>query len=152
VRGPDGARTVPARELFRDALTTTLRPTELLAEIWLPTAPPGSGAAWVEFARRHGDYALVGVGAQLTLAGGVVRQARLVVAGAGGTPVRAAGAEAVLAGHALTPERLEAAAAAVRDAIRPEADIHAPAAYRRHLAGVLTVRALRRAADRAARA
>lgn len=152
VRGPAGARTVPARELFRDALTTTLRPTELLTEVWLPAAPPGSGVAWLELARRHGDFALVGVGAQLTFTGEAVREARLVVAGVGGAPVRATAAERVLAGHALTPARLEAAATAVREAIDPESDIHAPAAYRRHLAGVLTARALRRAAERAARA
>jgi carbon-monoxide dehydrogenase medium subunit len=152
VRGPAGARTVPAADLIRDALTTTLAPTELLTEVWLPAAPPRTGAAWLELARRHGDFALVGVGAQLTLAGDTVREARLVVAGAGGAPVRARAAETALVGHPLVPERLDAAAAAVREAVDPPSDIHAPAAYRRHVAGVLAVRALRRAAERASRA
>jgi aerobic carbon-monoxide dehydrogenase medium subunit len=152
IRGPAGVRTIAAADLFRDALTTTLAPGELLAEVWLPAAPPATGAAWLELARRHGDFALVGVGAQLTLAGDAVREARLVVAGAGGAPVRARAVEAALVGHALTPDRLAAAAAAVREAIDPSGDIHASAAYRRQVAGVLAARALRRAAERAASA
>ncbi|MBI3454579.1 MAG: xanthine dehydrogenase family protein subunit M [Candidatus Rokubacteria bacterium] len=151
VRGPESERTLPARDLFRAALTTALRPTELLTEVWFPAAAPGSGAAWVEFARRHGDYALAGVGAVLSLSGGVVTEARLALTGVGGAPVRGTGAEALLLGERLTPERLEAAAAAVRHAIHPDGDIHATAAYRRHLAGVLTLRALRLAAERARR-
>ncbi|MBI2466766.1 MAG: xanthine dehydrogenase family protein subunit M [Candidatus Rokubacteria bacterium] len=149
VRGPNGQRVVPAREFFQGALTTALRPAELLAEAWFPAAPPGSGAAWVEFARRHGDYALVGVAAVVTLAGDAVREARLALTGVGGAPVRATEAERRLSGQPLTPETLDAAAAAVREAIDPESDIHATAAYRRHLAGVLAARALRLAAERA---
>lgn len=152
VRDPAGERVLPAREFFRAALTTALRPTDLLAEVWFPGAPPGGGSAWVELARRHGDYALIGVGAVVTLSGDVVREARLGLTGVGGAPVRATGVEALLAGERLTPRRLDDAAAAVREAVHPESDIHATAAYRRHVAGVLAVRALRLAGERAGKA
>jgi carbon-monoxide dehydrogenase medium subunit len=149
VRGPAGARVLPAAEFFRGPMTTALEATELLAEAWFPAAPRGAGAAWVELARRHGDYALAGVAAVVTLAGERVAEARLALTGVGDAPVRAREAEALLAGEPLTPARLADAAAAVRRAIDPGGDIHATAEYRRHLAGVLAARALRLAAARA---
>jgi len=81
LRGPAGERTLAAREFFRGYLTTALAPTELLAEVWFPSALPGTGAAWIEFARRYGDYALVGVAAVVTLEGSTVRRASLAVTG-----------------------------------------------------------------------
>jgi aerobic carbon-monoxide dehydrogenase medium subunit len=149
VRGEAGERTLAAREFFRGYLTTALAPTELLAEVWFPSALPGSGAAWIEFARRHGDYALVGVAAVVTLEGSTVRRASLVVTGVDGVPVRAVDAERFLIGAPLSVESMAAAAESVRRTLEPHDDIHATAAYRRHLAGILTVRALTRAGDRA---
>jgi aerobic carbon-monoxide dehydrogenase medium subunit len=149
VRGEAGERTIAAREFFRGYLTTALAPTELLAEVWFPSALPGSGAAWIEFARRHGDYALVGVAAVVTLEGSTVRRASLAVTGVDGVPVRAVDAERLLIGAPLSAESMAAAAESVRRILEPHADIHATAAYRRHLAGILTVRALTRAGDRA---
>jgi aerobic carbon-monoxide dehydrogenase medium subunit len=149
VRGPAGERVVAAHEFFRGPLTTVLGAAELLTEVWFPAAPRGTGAAWVELARRHGDYALVGVGAVVTLAGDRVGEARLALCGVGDTPVRAREAEALLAGEPLTPASLAAAAAAVRRAIDPGGDIHATAEYRRHVAGVLAGRALGLAGARA---
>jgi carbon-monoxide dehydrogenase medium subunit len=149
VRGRAGARVLAAADFFRTHLTTALEPTELLAEVWLPPAPPGSGAAWVELARRHGDYALVGVGAVVTMAGERVTAARLALTGVGGAPVRAREAEALLAGQPLTPPVLADVAAAVRRAIDPGSDIHASADYRRRVAGVLAGRVLLQAAARA---
>jgi aerobic carbon-monoxide dehydrogenase medium subunit len=148
-RGPSGERTIAASEFFLTQLTTALAPTELLTEVWFPEAPSGSGAAWVELARRHGDYALVGVGAVVTLTGDRIGEARLALTGVGDRPVRARAAEARLAGEPLTPTVLAEAAEAVRRAIDPGSDIHATAAYRRHVAGVLTGRAIREAAARA---
>lgn len=148
VRGEAGERTLAAREFFRGYLTTALAPAELLTEVWFPSAPPGSGAAWIEFARRHGDYALVGVAAVVTLEGSTVRQARLAVIGVDGVPVRAVDAERLLIGVPLSPESMAAAAESVRHILEPHDDIHATAAYRRHLAGILTVRALTRAGER----
>jgi aerobic carbon-monoxide dehydrogenase medium subunit len=149
VRGEAGERTLAAREFFRGYLTTALAPTELLAEVWFPSALPGSGAAWIEFARRHGDYALVGVAAVVTLEGSTVRRASLAVTGVDGMPVRAVDAERLLIGAPLSAESMAAAAESVRRTLEPHDDIHATAAYRRHLAGILTVRALTRAGDRA---
>ena len=149
VRGPAGERVLGAGEFFRTHLTTALEPTELLTEVWFPSAARGTGSAWVELARRHGDYALVGVGAVVTLAGERVGEARLVLTGVGGAPVRAREAETLLAGEPLTPARLADAAAAVRRAIDPGGDIHATPEYRRRVAGVLTGRALTLAAARA---
>jgi carbon-monoxide dehydrogenase medium subunit len=149
VRGRAGERVLAAADFFRTHLTTALEPTELLIEVWLPPAPPGSGAAWVELARRHGDYALVGVGAVVTLAGERVAAARLALTGVGGAPVRAREAEALLAGQPLTRDRLADVAAAVRRAIDPGSDLHASADYRRRVAGVLAGRALLQAAARA---
>ena len=149
VRGPAGERTVAAEDFFLTQLTTALAPTELLTEIWWPARLPGSGSAWLELARRHGDYALVGVGAVVTLRDGRIREARLALTGVGNRPVRARAAEALLAGAAVTARALADAAEAVRGAIDPGSDIHATAAYRRHVAGVLTERAIRLAAARA---
>ncbi len=148
-RGPRGVRTLTADQLYATYLTTTLEPTEMLVETWWPAVSPRTGHAWLEFARRHGDYALVGVAAAVTLSDDAVAAARLALTGVGGRPVRAREAERYLAGVPLTDHVLGAVADAVRRAIDPESDIHATAEYRRHLAGVLAVRALRLAAQRA---
>jgi aerobic carbon-monoxide dehydrogenase medium subunit len=149
VRGEAGERALSARDFFRGYLTTALAPTELLTEVWFPSAPAGSGAAWIEFARRHGDYALVGVAAVVTLEGSTVRQASLAVIGVDGVPVRVVDAERLLIGVPLSAESMAAAAESVRRTLEPHDDIHATAAYRRHLAGIITVRALTRAGERA---
>ena len=144
-------RTIGARDFFTGYLATALTPTELLTEVWFPALPPGSGVAWLEVARRHGDYALAGVAAVVAVDGDVIREARLALTGVDAVPVRATEAERVLAGARLTAESMAAAADAVRRRIEPHTDVHATAAYRRHVAGVLTVRALTRAAERARR-
>jgi carbon-monoxide dehydrogenase medium subunit len=148
VVGPRRRREIAAEGFFRGYLTTALEPDEILVETWLPPLQPGTGQAWVEFARRHGDFALVGVAASLTIAGDEVQDARIVLTGVGGKPVRAREAETLLLGGTVE-ERVGAAADAARTAIEPEADIHASKEYRAHLAGVLTERAIRIAQHRA---
>jgi aerobic carbon-monoxide dehydrogenase medium subunit len=147
VRSPGGARTIDARDFFRSSLTTALAPTDLLTEVWFPGPPPGSGWAWLELSRRHGDYALAGVAAMVALDGAVVREARLALIGVDAVPFRAGETERLLAGAPLSAEALAAAAESVRRRADPPAD--ASAAYRRHLAGVLAARALEQAAARA---
>jgi CO/xanthine dehydrogenase FAD-binding subunit len=155
IRGPRGARTLDARDLYVGYLATTLSPDEIVTEIWFPKAAAGTGYAWLEFARRHGDYAIAGVGVSVTLDADVVAEARIALTGVGGTPVRAAAAEALLVGarvdeqHRIQPAALSAAVEALRSAIDPADDVQATAAYRRHLAGVLVERALRTACERA---
>jgi len=150
VVGPRGRRTVAAEDFFVGYLTTALEPDEILVETWLPPLPHGTGQAWVEFARRHGDFALAGVAVSLSLEGDRVCTARIVLTGVGGRPVRAREAESLLIGGSVL-ERAVAAAEAVRSAIDPDADIHASREYRVHLAGVLTERAIRLAHQRALR-
>jgi aerobic carbon-monoxide dehydrogenase medium subunit len=145
---PRGRRIIPAEDFFHGYLTTALEPDELLVEAWLPQRAPRSGQAWLEFARRHGDYALAGVAVSLAMSGDSVSAARIVLAGVGGKPFRAREAETLLIGGSV-PERAAAAADAVRSAIDPDADIHASKEYRTHLAGVLTERAILIAHERA---
>ena len=153
LRGPSGERTVEAADLFVTYLTTTAEPDELVTEVWYPAAPPRTGHAWVELARRHGDYALVGVGASLTLADdGTIGDARLAFISAGPVPLRARAAEDGLRGERPDEAAFREAARLVARDVEPESDIHATADYRRHLAGILTLRALGRAAERAGQA
>jgi carbon-monoxide dehydrogenase medium subunit len=148
VRGPRGESVLRPSEFFQSYLTTTLAPEEMLVEVRLPGLPPGSGSAFEEFSRRHGDFALAGIAALLVVDGGRCRVARLAAAGAGPTPIRLGAAEAILEGEPLTDEAIDAAAARALELVEPDSDIHASADYRRHLTRVLARRALRRARER----
>lgn len=144
-----GAREIPASAFFDGVMTTTLEPDEILAEIRVPKAPPGSGGAFVEIARRHGDFALAGVAAQITLDGGTVTDIRLAACGVGPGPIRLTAAEDILRAGGLTDPALAEAGRAAAEAADPDGDVHATAAYRRKLAGVMTRRAVGKAAGRA---
>ena len=148
VVSPRGRRTLAAEGFFHGFLTTALRPDEILVETLLPPPRPRTGHAFVEFARRHGDFALVGVAVSVRVNRESIEDARIVLTGVGGKPVRVREAETVLIGGSIA-ERVGAAADAARTAIDPEADIHASKEYRAHLAGVLTERAIRTACARA---
>jgi CO/xanthine dehydrogenase FAD-binding subunit len=151
IQGRNSERWLPAAEFFTDLFETALAPDELLTEIVLPNRRPASGYAFAEVARRHGDYALVGAAAVVSLdPQGNCAQARLVFFSVGPGPVAAEQATALLQGQPLTPASLEAAAetAASRD-LDPPGDIHASVAYRRHLARVLARQVLSLAAARA---
>ncbi len=152
-RNTTGTRTMAASNFFQGFFQTALEPGELLTEIRLPALPARSGSAFVEFARREGDYALAGVAAVITLdADGTIANARLGLCSVGPTPVRPHAAEALLRSQHPGQEAWTAAAAAVIAALDdPPSDIHGSADYRRHLAGVLTIRALALAAERAER-
>ncbi len=152
--GTIAERIVPASDFFLGMFTTALEPDEILVEAILPPLPPRTGTAFEEFARRHGDYALAGACAVVTLEagyppGGVVRDARLVLFAVGDMPVRSTSAEGMLRGQVPSVEAISAAAEAATNDIDPHTDIHATAAYRRHLVRVLAKRALVRAVQRA---
>jgi carbon-monoxide dehydrogenase medium subunit len=149
IAGPDGRREAAPDEFFLTYLTTALAPEEMVVEVRLPALPPGTGTCFLEFSRRHGDFAIVGVACAVTLEDGVCRDARVALAGVGGTPFRAREAEDVLRGERLGPSAIRAAAERAAAGIEPDSDIHASADYRKHLARVLTERALARAAERA---
>lgn len=151
LRKSGGERWVEASEFFAGLFTTSLEPDEILVEAAIPALPPRTGWAFLEVARRHGDYAQVGVAALVTLGeDGRCREARLVYLSVGDAPVEAREAARLLAGEEISPRAIEAAAEkASRDEMDPLGDIHATPEFKRHLAGVLTRRALRQAAERA---
>ncbi len=146
-----GERWIPAEEFFQGLFTTVLTPEEILVEVALPAMPPGTGSSFTEFARRHGDYALMGVAALVSLdENGACRQARLVYLNAGDGPIDAQQAAQLLIGQRESAEAIEAAAAmASEKEIAPVGNVHASVAYQRHLARVLTRRALKQAFERA---
>ncbi len=152
LRGPAGERWIPAQDFFIGLFTTVLQPGEMLVEVALPPLPARTGTSMMEVARRSHDFALVGVAAVVSLDGkGKCRQARMVFLSAGDRPMEARHAAETLAGQALTPEAIRAAAeVAASDDIDPSSDIHATAEFRRHLAKVLAQRALEQAGRRAA--
>jgi carbon-monoxide dehydrogenase medium subunit len=147
-RGPKGERTLTAGELFESYLTTTLAPDELLTEVRLPTMPEGAGWAFEEFARRHGDFAIIGIAAAVWR-DGARWTARLATAGAGPVPVRLRAAEAIVEQEGTGDQTVAAAAARAAELVQPDSDIHASADYRRNLTRVLTARALTTAIGRA---
>jgi CO/xanthine dehydrogenase FAD-binding subunit len=150
IRGRANQRTVRPAEFFRTYLTTVLRPDELLVEVRCPPQPPRTGWAFQEISRRHGDFALVGVAALLTLdERGLVGRARLAFTGAGDVPLRAAAAERALVGEAPHAAIVAEAARLAAAQLDPPSDVHASASYRREVAEVLARRALSRAAERA---
>jgi CO/xanthine dehydrogenase FAD-binding subunit len=152
LRSRAASRTVPAQGFYTGILTTDLRPDELLTEVQIPPRAARTGTAFMELARRQGDFALVGVAVELVLdESGACASARIVLLSVGDGPVLANTAMAALVGSVPTASRIEEAARVVGEAdIDPPSDIHASSAYRRHLARVLVRRAVTRAAERAA--
>ena len=148
LRRLEKTRVVQGEDFFVSYLTTALRPDELLTEVRVPVHDR-KGTAFLEIARRHGDYALVGVAAVVTMDGNRCAQARLAFTGVGPTPVRIPEVEVLLAGAVLTDAVLADVRTLVADRIDPEDDVHATAQYRKDVAGVLAERALRAAATRA---
>jgi CO/xanthine dehydrogenase FAD-binding subunit len=145
-----GGREILAADFYQAYLTTALRSDELLAAVRFPAAPPGTGAAFAEVSRRRGDFAMAEVAAQVTLEDGAIADARICISGVAGVPLRCAGSEQVLLGSAADPGDLRRAADAALDVLDPVGDLHATAAYRWHVAGVLLRRAVAEAYGRAA--
>ena len=130
IAGASGRRSVKAHDFFKGLFETALGPRDVLTAIRVPAARTDSRYGFAELARRHGDYALVGLAASARAEGKGLKDVRLAFFGVGSTPVRARGAEAALEGGQ------DAAAALARD-LDPAGDVQASAAARKHLAGVL---------------
>ena len=139
IRNTTGTRTVDASDFYISALTTDLKPDEILVEIQLPNWVKTSGWSFIEFSRRHGDFAILGVATYLTIA----------IIGGGPIPIRTSKAESMLIGETINDELLKDVAEQASKELDPDSDMHASADYRRHLASVLVSSALQKAADRA---
>lgn len=149
-RSPRGERQIPAAEFFAGLLTTALEADEILTGIRFPGVPARTGAEFLEVSRRHGDFALVSVGAQVTLsANGTVEGAKLALGGVGAGPFDANALAGRLAGTKAQDEDIEALGKDVAERLEPMDDLHASSAYRKEVAAVLVGRALRAAVARA---
>ena len=147
VRSQSGERVIPAADWFEGYLTTSRRSDELLVEVRFPTAGRGTGISFQEVARRHGDFAIVGLAASLTLSDGAISDARLAFAGISDVPVRAADAEDLLVGERPSADLFDEAARRATEDIDPPADLHGSSDYRKKVAATLVRRGLRAAAD-----
>ena len=142
VLGRDGPRVIPAARFFRGIYTTSLGPGEIVTAVVVPPIRSGWRSRFEELARRHGDYALVGLAAHCRVEGGAIVETRLAFCGVGTTPVRAARAEAALAGRRPGAGVLAEVGRALDADLDPPGDVHASAALRPHLARVLLARAV----------
>lgn len=151
-RNASGERWIDARDFFVGMFTTALEPDEILVEIQIPLMPPRTGWSFLEVAPRAGDYALMGIAALLTLdEAGTCTEAKLVYLNAGDGPVDAGEAAQILQGEAIASDLIQSAARlASEKEVNPFGNIHASPEYQRHLAEVLTKKALNIAAERAA--
>jgi carbon-monoxide dehydrogenase medium subunit len=138
-RGPGGEREIAARDLFVDYLTTSLAPDEIITEVRFPS-PAGWGFGYQKFNRRREDWAMVAASALVRVEGGVCQDVRVGLTNMASTPLRATGVEEALRGQPA--DRIAEAAELAADGTEPPADLNASADYKRHLARVLTRRAL----------
>jgi carbon-monoxide dehydrogenase medium subunit len=151
VGSTSGERWIEGRDLYAGFMTTSLQPAEIVTAVELPIAPPRTGAACVEVARRAGDYALAGALTQVTLEeDGTVADSRVALLAVGARPVRAEGVESRLRGERPTDEQLASVSQHASDGLDPPEDVQTTADYRRHLARVLVRRGLQLAIGRAA--
>jgi carbon-monoxide dehydrogenase medium subunit len=141
VAGPGGTRTVAAADFFEDLFTTAVGENELLTEVRVPKHT-GWGAHYEKFTRTAQQWSIVGVAATVRTEGDVIAEARVALTNMGSTPVRAIAVEQALTGQPGTPEAIREAAAAAADGTNPPTDTNGDADYRRHLAKVLTGRAV----------
>jgi len=144
IAGPGGRRTVGAADFFVDYFTTAVAPDEVLVSVSFPKYT-GWGAHYEKFNRTAQAWAIVGVAATVRMDGGAIAEARVGLTNMGPGPVRASAVEAAVAG-ASSIEAIAAAAEHAAEGTSPNSDIHAQAAYREHLARVLTRRAIASAA------
>jgi len=147
--GPKGARTIPIAQFFTGLFSTALAADEILTEIRIPAPPAGSGGAYVKLERKVGDFATAGAAAFLVIKGGRIERAGIGLTAMGPVPVKASDAEKSLAGKAPDEAAFAEAGRLAAAATRPTADRRGAVDYKKEMARVLTVRALRKAAQRA---
>ncbi|HLQ32199.1 MAG TPA: xanthine dehydrogenase family protein subunit M [Chloroflexota bacterium] len=149
VEGPGGRRTIAIDDFLVDTFETALAPDEVLVELQVPQPAAHSGSAYVKLERKVGDYAIAGVAVQVTLEGDVCHEAGLGLTNVGSKAIRPLEAERFLVGKRLDEDVLRQAADLAATAAEPVSDLRGPAEYKRAMVRTLTVRALRKAAQRA---
>ena len=149
-RSQTGDRSIPARDFFLDTFQTAIEPTEVLTEIRMPRRPKGTGGAYEKLERKVGDFATAGVAAIVRLGtDGHITSAGIGVTGLAYAPFAATDAEEVLSGNAPSDALFRHAGAAAAAQSSPVGDVRGPIEYKRAMAAELTLRALRRATERA---
>lgn len=141
IAGPGGRRTVPAAEFFQDLFTTALGEHDILVEVRVPKHT-GWGAHYEKFTRVAQQWSIVGVAAAVRTDGDTIAEARVALTNMASTPVRATAVEQALVGGPATPDAVRAAATAAAEGTSPPSDVNGDGDYRRHLATVLTRRAV----------
>jgi carbon-monoxide dehydrogenase medium subunit len=145
VQGPNGSRTIAAGDLFEDYLTTSVAADEIVTAVNVPSMD-GFGYAYEKFNRRAEDWAMVAVAAWVKVEGGTVSDVRVGLTNMGSTPLRATAVEEALRGQAASADAIAKAAELADAGTEPPGDLNASPEYKRHLARVLTRRALTKAA------
>jgi carbon-monoxide dehydrogenase medium subunit len=150
IKSKAGSRTIPVKELVAGALSTTLAPGEVLAEVELPPVAGGAGWGFEEHARRSGDFAIAAAAVLIESSSGKVSRARIAVSGGANGPIRVAEAESALRGRVCDEAALSEAVKAVRRTVVPNTDLHASAELRHHILDALVRRSCKAAWLRAA--
>jgi aerobic carbon-monoxide dehydrogenase medium subunit len=150
--GPGGERVIPIKGFFVSLFTTALEHNEILTEVRIPTPPARSGGAYFKLERKVGDFATVGVAAQVTLeASGICLYAGIGLTNVGPTPLDGQRASDFLKGKSLDEMSIKQAARIAADDAQPSSDLRGPASYKTSMVRELTIRALVRARERASR-
>ncbi len=149
LRGPGGERQVAARDFYEAAYFTALAEDEVLTEIRIPVPPSGHGHAYEKMKRKVGDYATAAAAVVLTLEGGTCKSAAVALTNVGQTPLFAEAAGQALVGTSVDDAAIDAAVAAAVEISDPVSDMRGPPEFRRHVAGVMTRRAIQSALSRA---
>ena len=142
VVGPNGERSIAAKDFFVDTFTSALEPNEIVREIRIATPAAGSTGTYLKFSRRSQDWAIVAVAAQVTVSGHNVANVAIGLTGMGSRPLRAGGVEQALRGKGAHDDDIRKAAERAAEGTDPVQDLNGSPDYRRHLAQVLTRRAL----------
>lgn len=143
--GPQGSRSIDADDFFVDIWTSALEPDEVVTEVRFPAPQGRHGQAYQKFRQRASDWAIVGVAVDLALDNGTIRDASVVLTNVGSTPVRASGVEEALRGQPAKQDAIQAAAQRAAEGLNPSPELKASPDYKKHLAMVLTQRALNEA-------
>ena len=149
LEGPSGAREVLAADFYQGAYFTALEPSEILTAISIAVPAAGHGYAYEKLKRKVGDYATAAAAVVLTMSGGKVASCAIGLTNLHETPLLATDAAKAVIGTSLDPASLKKAAAAAEAIMSPAADARGPVEYRKHVGGIMVMRALKRAAGRA---